>query len=305
MRGDLVVQGRDQRLPFSRGLLASSIMITGLAPDRAFVVAEQVEQHLTARDSRLVPSHEVRELTASLLARLDELHASRYRRWQLVGSLDRPLVILLGGVTGVGKSTAATQLAARLELVRVISTDSVREVLRAVVPQELLPALHSSSFNATPPLTVPATDPTPGRDGTPGTDHSMSAFQEQVQAVSVGIKALIARAVEERTSIIIEGAHVVPGCLPGWEQEFPEALLVPVLLTVSDRETHKDHFVRRAQEVRSRSSERYLEAFDSICLIQSYMCRLAEEHQVPLVEVADLDTTLQEIIAIVADAALR
>ena len=47
--------------------------------------------------------------------------------------LDVPVVILIGGATGVGKSTIATQLAARLGIVRVVATDAIREVMRAML----------------------------------------------------------------------------------------------------------------------------------------------------------------------------
>ena len=60
-----------------------------------------------------------------------------------------PLVILIGGATGVGKSTIATQLAHRLGIVRVVATDAaIREVMRAMLSAELMPALHVSSFQA-------------------------------------------------------------------------------------------------------------------------------------------------------------
>ena len=36
---------------------------------------------------------------------------TRFRQWWRLRSLERPLLVLLGGVTGVGKSTVATQLA--------------------------------------------------------------------------------------------------------------------------------------------------------------------------------------------------
>ena len=195
----------------------------------------------------------------------------------------------------MGKSTIATQLAARLRITRVISTDAIREVLRAAVSKELLPTLHASSFQADTSLRVPPPE---------FADPVIVGFQEQVQAVSVGIKALITRSVEERTPIIVEGAHVVPGYLSGWEEEFPDAMLVPVVLTVTDEDTHKSHFDRRAIETKSRPGDRYLAGFGNIRLIQSYICRLAAENGVPLVEMFELDSTLQEIVAVVVAKAL-
>ena len=70
-----------------------------------------------------------------------------------------PLVILIGGATGVGKSTIATQLAARLGIVRVVATDAIREVMRSMFSPELMPSLHTSSFQADAALREPPTRP--------------------------------------------------------------------------------------------------------------------------------------------------
>jgi 2-phosphoglycerate kinase len=129
-------------------------------------------------------------------------------------------------------------------------------------------------------------------------------FQEQVTAVSVGIKALIARALEEGTDIIVEGAHVVPGFLEGWEEEFDQAVLVPVVIAVSDVEMHRSHFAMRALETRSRPPDRYLSNFEKIRALQSYIVGLAERAGAPVVEMFDLDSTLQQIAAIVVAKAL-
>jgi 2-phosphoglycerate kinase len=294
-RRHIIIKDRSHGLPFSKGLLASSIMAAGLSPSEAFRIAERVEELVTVHGLHEVSSHDVRNLAASLLSEIDERYASRYLQWQAVEDLEVPLIILLGGATGVGKSTLATQLAARLRITRVISTDAIREVLRAAVSKELLPTLHASSFQADTSLRVPPPE---------SADPVIVGFQEQVQAVSVGIKALIARAAEERTPIIVEGAHVVPGYLSGWEEEFPDAVLVPVVLTVTDEDTHKAHFIRRAIETNSRPGDRYLAGFGNIRLIQSYICRLAAENGVPLVEMFELDSTLQEIVAVVVAKAL-
>ena len=82
-------------------------------------------------------------------------YAKNFRRWGEVERLDVPLVILIGGATGVGKSTIATQLAVRLSIVRVVATDAIREVMRSTLTHELMPTLHTSSFHADEALREP------------------------------------------------------------------------------------------------------------------------------------------------------
>lgn len=292
----IVISDTTHGLPYSKGLMASSVMASGVPPAQAYRVAEKVEQVLNERGVRQITSFELRDLSASLLAEIDERHASTYLKWQAVEQLDQPLIILLGGATGVGKSTVATQLAARLGITRVISTDAIREVLRAAFSQKLIPTLYVSSFNADDALRVPISSPS---------EQLIVGFQEQVTAVSVGIKALIARALEEGTDIIVEGAHVVPGFLEGWEEEFDQAVLVPVVIAVSDVEMHRSHFAMRALETRSRPPDRYLANFEKIRALQSYIIGLAERAGAPVVEMFDLDSTLQQIAAIVVAKALE
>ena len=42
-------------------------------------------------------------------------------------------------------------------------------------------------------------------------DRLISGFCIQAQQVSVGVKAVVDRAIKERTSMIIEGIHLLPG----------------------------------------------------------------------------------------------
>jgi 2-phosphoglycerate kinase len=81
---------------------------------------------------------------------------------EALDSLSLPLILLVGGATGTGKSTVAVEVAHRLGITRVTSTDTVRQTMRAVFSREFMPSIHYSSFEAGPAETVPddsATDP--------------------------------------------------------------------------------------------------------------------------------------------------
>src|SRR5260370_41474512 len=139
--------------------MASSVMMAGVPPAPAYRIAEKVEQELNERGVRKISSAELRYLAASLLAEIDERQASTYLQWQAVEDLDQPLIILLGGATGVGKSTIATQLAARLGITRVISTDASREGLRAALSEKRIPTPSASSCHSDAALRAPHSSP--------------------------------------------------------------------------------------------------------------------------------------------------
>ena len=48
----IVISDAEHALPYSKGLMASSIMATGLPPARAFHVAERIEERLHQRPVR-------------------------------------------------------------------------------------------------------------------------------------------------------------------------------------------------------------------------------------------------------------
>ena len=159
--------------------------------------------------------------------------------------------MLIGGVTGVGKSTVATQLAGRLGITRVIATDQLRQVVRAFFSHDFMPAVHHSSFDVAAALRTYGDDPS----------GTVAGFLRQAHDLAPGIDALVQRAISEGTPIVIEGVHLLPDIPdPNLRQQ---AVAVQVLLAARDEQAHRAHFHARALKT-PRSPERYLKAFDRI-----------------------------------------
>jgi 2-phosphoglycerate kinase len=290
----ILISDREPGLPYSKGLMASQIMVTGLSPIRSYEVAEAIEKRLVERGAPSVTSDELAELTASVLQDVaGERYAKTYLRWRQVEALDIPLVVLIGGSTGVGKSTLATQLAARLGIVRVVATDAIREVMRALFSRELMPTLYASSFQADTALREP-----PTREA----ERVVVGFREQTAAVSVGIEALLDRAALEGSSLIVEGAHVVPGFFDV-ESRRDRILAVPVVITVEDEEVHLSHFTARQSDVTSRPSARYLSGLENIRRLQRYVKSQALSHGVPVIPNYNFDQALAAVTDLVMQRA--
>jgi 2-phosphoglycerate kinase len=290
----IIITDRDPGLPYSKGLMASQVMVSGLSPYRSYKVAERIEDELVERGVRSLTTEELQALAVRMIEdEAGERYARNFVRWQGVARLDVPLVLLIGGATGVGKSTIATQIAARLGVVRVIPSDSVREVMRGLFSRELMPTLYTSSFDADSALREP-----PAR----AADRVIVGFREQTAAVSVGLRALIERSAVEGTSSIIEGAHVVPGFLDV-ERFGDRVLAVPVVVTVEEEEVHRSHFQARSADSSSRPFDRYLSNFDNIRRVQRYIKSQALSHDWPVIASYNLDQTIAAIIDLVVDRA--
>ena len=288
----ILISDRDSGLPYSKGLMASQVMVTGLSPVRAYQVAEAVEERLHELGVPSVSSEQLSELALSVLEELaGERYARNYERWREMEGLDVPLVVLIGGTTGVGKSTLATQLATRLGIVRVVATDAIREVMRALFSHELMPALHASSFEAGSVLREP-----------PTREAVVVGFREQTAAVAVGVQALVERAAMEGTHLIVEGAHIVPGFID-LEPWAGRILAVPLVVTIEEEELHRGHFSMRGSEHGGRPAQRYLDHFDDIRRVQRYIRSQALSHGVPVIANFSFDRALAAVIDLVMDRA--
>lgn len=292
----ILISDREPGLPYSKGLMSSRVMVTGLSPVRSYQVAERIEDRLRELGRPSITTLELNDISVDVLQEVaGDRYAKNFLRWLEVEALDVPLVLLIGGATGVGKSTIATQLAARLGILRVVATDAIREVMRAMFSRELMPTLYTSSFDAGSVIRE-----APLREG----DRVVLGFREQTAKVAVGLRGLLDRAAMEGTSVIIEGAHAVPGFvdLEVWDDR---VLAVPVVVTVEDEEIHHSHFVARGLDATTRPAERYEDGFDNIRKVQKYIKSQALSHGVPIIPNYNLDQTLASVIDLVIGRAIE
>jgi len=270
-------------------------MACGIAPDLAYRVARVVDANLRRSAQVRVTTDELRLRVEDVLAAEEGDALERYRRWSALGRLEAPLLLLIGGAPGTGKSTIATQLAHRLGITRIVSTDAVRQVMRAVVARELVPHVHTSSFDAAG--AVPANELTgPGV----GAHPTVVGFVQQAETVRVGVRGIVDRAVAEQFPLVLEGVHLVPGAeiVPPCAR----ATVVELLVAVHDPAEHQSHFYSRAQHTGdARPVERYLSAFDEIRRIQDHLLAAAFRSGVAVVEAGHLDTALRQIMDMVLE----
>lgn len=284
----LDVLGKDGRWPFNQGRLQQSVFAAGLKPIQAFETVVEIERQLRERGQRRVTRDEIRDLAADTLReRYSEDSARRYLAWRSFQAEDeRPLVLLLGGTTGVGKSSLALEVARRLSIGRVLSTDSIRDVMRVMLSDDLVPTLHVSSFEAHTRLVSHVSGEA---------DPVIEGFLEQSRTVSVGVRAVIERAIAEGTSTVLDGVSIVPGLfdLSEWEDR---AHVFFLLAADEDRESLHSHLVARAHGRGARASERYVRNFSEIFTIQADLLERARLFSVPVVDVQDLEGAARKVV---------
>jgi 2-phosphoglycerate kinase len=267
-------------------------MAAGVSTARAYELARAIERDL---EERRVASVEVERVEQLALARLGDEDGSdvvrRLRRQLALQQVELPIVILVGGSTGSGKSRVATELAHRLGITRVTSTDFIRQTMRAFFSEEFMPSIHYSSFEA--------------GDSYAGDwpERLLSGFLDQTRNVLVGVHAALDRALHEGLSMVLEGVHLVPGVLPtGLEG----TVFVQCILAIEDEEEHARHFwIRDAASEGARPLAKYLERFEDIRRIQTFLVQRAHEVEVPVIENTTLESAVAEVLELVHSAAER
>jgi 2-phosphoglycerate kinase len=283
---ETVVMKGGHGLPYSKGLMAQSLSASGLSPERAYELARLIEARLPGGE---VEVSAVERLAADVLRELEgEEAVRRFGEWQRLDRLDLPPIVLLAGAPGVGKSTLASMLAGRLGIHRVIATDAIRHVIRAFFSRDLMPFAHYSSFEA-----ALALDP----EEESGADPDITGFMRQAQTVRTGVMAIVDRACQEGTPMVVEGVHLVPGLING--ELSHRCVPVHAVLTVSDEELHRSHFSLRGGE---RPADRYLDRFAQIRKLQDHLVARAQARGVPVIDNANIDAAVSQAMQLVLDS---
>jgi 2-phosphoglycerate kinase len=268
-RTDPLPLGGDE--PYSKGLMARALMRVGVSAVRAHEIARRVEKDLLDRKEETVGMDRLQELCAEVLGDEEgETAVERLRRHHELAELDVPIIVLIGGATGTGKSTVATEVAYRLGITRVTSTDFVRQTLRAFFSPEFMPSIHYSSFEAGKGLRSAEEEEV---------DPLLHGFLDQTRNVLVGVNAAIERSLAE-----------------GWS----------TVLAIDSEEAHASHFwIRDIASDGARSLDKYLERLSDIRYLQDYIVERAGREGVPVIRNKDRESATSAVIELVMRAADR
>jgi len=103
--------------------------------------------------------------------------------------MSTPPIYLIGGANGTGKTHLAVRLAATQGLDHTLGTGFVREIVRTTTTPDDDPILFEYSFG--------------GRD-------PVETLRAQAIRLHAAVRACIARARAEGTSLVVEGTHLLP-----------------------------------------------------------------------------------------------
>ncbi|MBA2295936.1 MAG: hypothetical protein H0W16_12485 [Actinobacteria bacterium] len=276
--------------------MSRALAATGLTVTRAYELARRVDADLAQRSTDRLDLDRLAELASEVLGEPEGTRTiRRLRRLHALRQLDAPIILLVGGATGTGKSTIATEAAHRLGITRVTSTDFIRQTMRAFFSPAFMPSVHYSSFEAGLGLTKAEEDE--------AGDARLLGFLDQTRNVLVGVEAAIERSLAEGWSMVLEGVHLVPGMV---QVQHADAIVVQCLVAIENEDLHRSHFwVRDRATEGLRPLEKYLDGMTEIRLIQESLIERAQRCDVPVIMNGSLDQAVGDVLDLVLSTADR
>lgn len=282
-----------RNFPYSHSIVARSLVAIGLELEFAHQLARKLEQQLWQLDKKAVNTTLIRKLLKTLLH--EEAGEDFAKRYDLIDALKhpkQPLLILIGGTTGVGKSTLAAELAYRLNIPQIVSSDAIRQALRSLINPALSPMLHSSSYAAWHIERLPGEDE---KTKKVKPKQVLRAFTVQSKQVGKALLAILERYIQEGLSVVMEGVHLVPGFLN--VETLKDANIIELVLAQSDEEKHRKNFeAREVKTKKQRSLGKYIEHFREIRVIQEFIVAQAKTQEAPIIELGNFDEGLEQVI---------
>ena len=203
---------------------------------------------------------------------------------------EKPKLVLIGGSAGTGKSTFGMSVALDQGILKCISTDTIRGVMRSFIPKNISPALHRSSYCYD--------------HGTVGSNHPddpVNSWYETVRVLEDSVEELVVDAIARKQGLVLEGVGVAPSkkLIEIWENA--GGVATGCLLVITNEETHKSMLTRRGllagkSSKQNLKDQEKIDNFDRIQKIQDEMIKLANEAQWILIE-QKIEADPLEIIA--------
>jgi 2-phosphoglycerate kinase len=279
--------------PFSRLQFRNSLETIGLNTREAEVVVQMLLEHMTNKSIEVIKSRHLAMLIYRYLRQSSELGPSVAQRWlvwhDFINS-GRELIFLIGGTAGSGKSSTANTLANRLEIIHTQSTDMLREIMRTMIPERLMPVIHQSSFNA-----WKAFPEQMGEDNVVPESLLIQGYRSQADLLTLAIEAVIKRATREHVSLVLEGVHLHPAFCEKLQAE-TGAIVVPVMLGLLKRKHLQQRIKSRSTNVPDRGTEHYLQYFDEIWRLQNYLLSEADQSNMHITVNESRDQTFSDIM---------
>ncbi|NPD89442.1 MAG: hypothetical protein HGN29_12050 [Asgard group archaeon] len=264
----ILIKGKPDQL-FSRGLLAKKLELIGFSLSDGYEFSIQVHNELIKLKKKVITKKQLDEIVSDLLNQnYTNRLAGQYKKIENWRESEIPLWILISGAIGVGKSTISRQIAGDLGIQHVVGTGIIRDVLQKVLSADIMPELHSSSYNAFQTLRPIYSS---------RFEEVILGFENHSKFVNIGVEAVLSRAETESVSIVVEGEHLLPAFYEETVLKKPNVLYITV--ATPDESLHKENISAQY----TKEKEELLNHFKQIRKIHDHLVNEAKIRKLNLV----------------------
>ncbi|XP_022752885.1 P-loop NTPase domain-containing protein LPA1 homolog 1-like isoform X2 [Durio zibethinus] len=225
----------------------------------------------------------------------------------------------------------------RLGITTVISTDSIRHMMRSFVNEKENPLLWASTYHAgecLDPVAVAEakakkratkmagiaqslpkgelgdgssackSDARPIESGSTSTElinpkqMAVEGFKAQSEMVIDSLDRLITAWEERKESVVVEGVHLSLNFVMGLMRKHPS--IIPFMIYITNEDKHLERFAVRAKYMTlDPAKNKYVKYIRNIRTIQDYLCKRADKHLVPKINNTNVDRSVAAIHATV------
>jgi 2-phosphoglycerate kinase len=123
----------------------------------------------------------------------------------------------------------------------------------------------------------------------------IQGYRSQADLLTLAIEAVIKRATREHVSLVLEGVHLHPAFMEKLQAE-TNAVVIPVMLGLTKRKHLLQRIKDRSTNVPDRGSEHYLQYFDEIWRLQTYLLSEADRTNIHIAVNESRDIVFSDIM---------
>jgi 2-phosphoglycerate kinase len=278
-------------IPYPLAAIRGRLLTAGLSRADTEDILLKLTSHRAASEKRAsmeeLATH-IRELVPeSFLADYDLL--VKYETLRRTASEVPPLIVVIEGASATGKSMLALEFITLLSVTRIISTDTVRQVLRAIHSPEVHPELYCHTYQAYKHR----------QTGPERLSPLIRGYLAQCELIEPAIRDAVERLAQEGAEGLVEGVHILPGSLEDLSPGILEILIHP------EEAAHRTMFLAKhdATGLKTVSSHAEVreEEFLATRQIQEYMVQLAKSNSIKKVILSDYEQASEEIRFIILE----